>query len=80
MILFPTFKGLTINVHGLSEIKFLSIVDCFHRESLDFCFVQETMISDKRVMNSFCSRWRVLFTGRPLWGEGEVLLFFLLRS
>lgn len=76
MILFPTFKGLTINVRGLSEIKFLSIVDCFHRESLDFCFVQETMISDKRVMNSFCSRWQGSIYWSPAVGRrGGVAIF-----
>ena len=75
MILFPTFKGLTINVGGLSENKFLSVVDCFREESLDFCFVQET-ISDKRVMNSFSSRWRGSIYWSPAVGRrGGVAIF-----
>ena len=75
MILFPTFKGLTINVGGLSENKFLSVVDCFRQESLDFCFVQE-MISDKRVMNSFSSRWRGSIYWSPAVGRrGGVAIF-----
>ena len=75
MILFPTFKGLTINVRGLSEIKFLSVVDCFHRESLDFCFVLET-ISDKRVMNSFCSCWRgSIYWSTAVGRRGGVAIF-----
>ena len=30
----------------------------FRQESLVFCFIQETMISDKQVINSLSSRWR----------------------
>lgn len=58
MILFPRFKRLTINVRSLSESKFLSVVECFRRESLDFCFLQETMTLDKRVIDSFSSHWQ----------------------
>ena len=76
MILFPTFKGLTINVRGLSENKFSSVVECFRRQGLDFCFVQETMISDKRVMDSFSSRWRGPIYWSPAVGRrGGVAVF-----
>ena len=42
----------------MSDEKFSSVVRCFYQESLDFCFIQETMISDKRVIDSLSSRWR----------------------
>ena len=74
MVLFPTFKGLTINVRGLSENKFSS-VECFRRQGLDFCFVQET-ISDKCVMDSFSSRWRGSIYWSPAVGRrGGVAVF-----
>ena len=42
----------------MSDEKFSSVVRCFCQEKLDFCFIQETMISDKQVINSLSSRWR----------------------
>ena len=40
-----TFRVATINVRGLSRKKFELITDFFHPSQLDFCFIQETMIS-----------------------------------
>ena len=54
----------------------MSVVDCFRRESLDFCFVQETMISNKRIMSSFSSRWRGSIYWSPAIGRrGGVAIF-----
>ena len=47
----------TINIRGLSESKFSCITEYFAKFKLDFCFLQETMISDDATCRSFSSRW-----------------------
>lgn len=51
------FRICTINVRGLSESKFSCVADYFAKFKLDFCFLQETMISDDVTCRSFSSRW-----------------------
>ena len=52
------FKVATINVRGLSRKKFELISDFFHTLQLDFCFIQETMISLESKILSFSADWR----------------------
>ena len=47
-----------INARGLSDRKFISITDYFHGANLDFCCIQETMVSNVTIKSSFSSRWR----------------------
>ena len=47
----------TINIRGLSESKFSCVAEYFAKFKLDFCFLQETMISDDVTCRSFSSRW-----------------------
>ena len=50
-------KCATINVRGLSQSKFSLVSDFFRASRLDFCFIQETMISNDAVLSSFSSSW-----------------------
>ena len=50
-------KCATINVRGLSQRKFSLVSDFFRASRLDFCFIQETMISNDAVLRSFSSSW-----------------------
>ena len=50
-------KCATINVRGLSQRKFSLVSDFFRASRLDFCFIQETMISNDPVLRSFSSSW-----------------------
>ena len=50
-------KCATINVRGLSQRKFSLVSDFFRASRLDFCFIQETMISNGAVLRSFSSSW-----------------------
>ena len=52
-----TCRVVTINVRGLSRKKFESITDFFHTSQLDFCFIQETMISLKSKIAPFSASW-----------------------
>ena len=47
----------TINIRGLSESKFSCVAEYFAKFKLDFCFLQEMMISDDVTCRSFSSRW-----------------------
>ena len=53
----------TINVRGLSKHKFSFITDFFVQSKLDFCFLQETMISDDTTCRSLSSCW----SGPSFW-------------
>ena len=52
-----TFSGATINVRGLSRKKFELIKYFFHTSQLDFCFIQETMISLESKIAPFSASW-----------------------
>ena len=56
-------KCATIYVRSLSQRKFSLVSDFFRASRLDFCFIQETMISDDVVLRSFSSSW----PGPSLW-------------
>ena len=52
-----TFRVVTINVRGLSRKKFELITDFFHTSQLDFCFIQDTMISLESKIAPFSASW-----------------------
>ena len=66
------------NVRGLSDRKFISISDYFHSTNLDFCCIQETMISDETIQSSFSSRWCGPSFWAPAVGKRGVLRFCVL--
>ena len=51
------YKALTINIRGLSDRKFSLLTEYISRSRCDFCFIQETMISDDETIKSLSSRW-----------------------
>ena len=67
-------KCATINVRGLSQRKFSLVSDFFRASRLDFCFIQETMISNDAVLRSFSSSWPLLSGGEG-GGGGSYLMF-----
>jgi len=66
-----------INVRGLSHEKFLSVISSFCQEKLDFCFIQESMICDKHVMDSFSFRWQGSIYWSPAVGRRGGVATFL---
>ena len=53
-----TFRVATINVRGLSRKKFELIKGFFfHTSQLNFCFIQETMISLESKIAPFSTSW-----------------------
>ena len=60
----------------MSDRKFSFISEFFDKSSLDFCFVQETMISDDSTCRSLSSRWRGPSFWAPAVGRrGGVAVF-----
>lgn len=52
-----TLRFATINVRVLSRKKFELVTDFFHTSQLDFCFIQETMISLESKIAPFSASW-----------------------
>lgn len=63
---------ISINSRGFNSRKENLIFDHLHSASpaFDFCFIQETMISDPAFYNSFASRWQGSCFWSPLIGRG----------
>ena len=74
----PFLKCATINVRGLSQRKFSLVSDFFRASRPDFCFIQETMISNDAVLRSFSSSW----PGASFWAPavGPCLCFDVFRN
>lgn len=70
------FCLIFINSRGFNSRKENLIFYHLRSASLafDFCFIEETMISDPVFYNSFASRWRGPCFWSPSIGRGGVLL------